>query len=584
LLLLPTGRGPLIRSIVDALGQATQARPVVLTTFEPTAAYHAALHAACPAALVLRSERALEEHVATLDPSEQLLLLDAAFYPHGGFTPDLFARVTAGNAGEQGVAQHLLVVDVAPEGTKEFVQEDGDGRVRRIQRYYYPVTWPFASGVACSVVPISAFLPMADPPLASLVDLRRALGASGSPSRDVPLARGAIDLRGEDGLLSLVEQLAKGAGRRATPRAGSAAVARGAAPPAPLGGSRSRVAKTARLVGPVLLEDDVQVDEGAVVIGPSLLCAGTRVGARAVVAQCLLMPGTEVPAGEARRQRVVFSGAAETAGAPAARVHASRSASIVVSAPTARAAVYPEVKAVVERVIAVLALTALMPLCALIALAVKLTSPGPVFFGHLREGRNGRPFRCWKFRTMRVGADAAQRELMAQQELDGPQFKMARDPRVTSAGRVLRMTNLDELPQLFNVALGQMSFVGPRPSPFRENQICVPWRQGRLSVRPGITGLWQVCRHDRDQGDFHQWIEYDLLYVQHMSWRTDLRILAATIRTLGGKRACAVSEVIPEAADARRARPGRAGRVVPAGRVVRRSARGRPACGARSAG
>jgi lipopolysaccharide/colanic/teichoic acid biosynthesis glycosyltransferase len=80
-----------------------------------------------------------------------------------------------------------------------------------------------------------------------------------------------------------------------------------------------------------------------------------------------------------------------------------------------------------------------------------------------------------------------------------------------------------------------MSLVGPRPSPFRENQVCVPWREARLSVRPGITGFWQVCRHDRSDGDFHQWIEYDLLYVQHQSFWLDMRILVATLLTLGGK-------------------------------------------------
>jgi hypothetical protein len=93
-----------------------------------------------------------------------------------------------------------------------------------------------------------------------------------------------------------------------------------------------------------------------------------------------------------------------------------------------------------------------------------------------------------------------------------------------------------------------MSFVGPRPSPFRENQICVPWRNGRLSVRPGITGLWQVCRRDRAQGDFHQWIQYDLLYVQHMSWWVDLKILAATVITLGGNRPVALERIIPRSA------------------------------------
>jgi lipopolysaccharide/colanic/teichoic acid biosynthesis glycosyltransferase len=89
-----------------------------------------------------------------------------------------------------------------------------------------------------------------------------------------------------------------------------------------------------------------------------------------------------------------------------------------------------------------------------------------------------------------------------------------------------------------------MSLVGPRPSPFRENQICVPWRQGRLSVRAGITGLWQVCRDERTRGDFHQWIEYDTMYVRHMSWAVDLRIIMATVRTFGGARRVPYARII----------------------------------------
>jgi lipopolysaccharide/colanic/teichoic acid biosynthesis glycosyltransferase len=113
--------------------------------------------------------------------------------------------------------------------------------------------------------------------------------------------------------------------------------------------------------------------------------------------------------------------------------------------------------------------------------------------------------------------------------MDGPQFKVKEDPRRTRIGRFLTVTNLDELPQLWNVLVGEMSLVGPRPSPFRENQVCVPWREGRLSVRPGITGLWQICRHDRQKGDFHQWIYYDLLYVRNVSLWLDVKIAALTL-------------------------------------------------------
>ena len=136
---------------------------------------------------------------------------------------------------------------------------------------------------------------------------------------------------------------------------------------------------------------------------------------------------------------------------------------------------------------------------------------------------------------MQEGAHGLQHLLKAQDKLDGPHFKLDGDPRLTPVGRILRSLNVDELPQLFNVLRGDMSLVGPRPSPFRENQICVPWREGRLSVRPGVTGLWQICRKNRSSGDFHQWIEYDLLYVQQISLWLDLKILVATVVTIAGR-------------------------------------------------
>jgi lipopolysaccharide/colanic/teichoic acid biosynthesis glycosyltransferase len=222
----------------------------------------------------------------------------------------------------------------------------------------------------------------------------------------------------------------------------------------------------------------------------------------------------------------------------------------VTLAPAAEAApsTYLRIKTVLEPVLAVLALIMLAPLFAIVMPLIKLTSSGPIFYGDLREGRGGRVFRCWKFRSMRTNANDIQRDLASVQQMDGPQFKMANDPRVTSVGRVLRRLNMDEIPQLWNIARGEMSFVGPRPSPFRENQICVPWRHARLSVRPGLTGLWQVCRHDRANGDFHQWIQYDLLYVSHVSLRVDVSIFVATLTTLGGRWPVPISRILGSAA------------------------------------
>jgi lipopolysaccharide/colanic/teichoic acid biosynthesis glycosyltransferase len=146
------------------------------------------------------------------------------------------------------------------------------------------------------------------------------------------------------------------------------------------------------------------------------------------------------------------------------------------------------------------------------------------------------------------GAHGQQRALYNRSNMDGPQFKIERDPRVTRVGHILRLTNLDELPQLWNVLWGEMSIVGPRPSPFRENQICVPWREARLSVRPGITGLWQVCRRERDTGDFHQWIHFDVLYVRRQSLGLDVRILLATLLSLGGRWSVPLEWMLPDAA------------------------------------
>jgi lipopolysaccharide/colanic/teichoic acid biosynthesis glycosyltransferase len=268
-----------------------------------------------------------------------------------------------------------------------------------------------------------------------------------------------------------------------------------------------------------------------------------------MVAQCVVAPGARVSAGVRVRQQLVLGDTSTAAPRPSdsGRWHSYAPRHAVAGEADERGGLhYRALKRFVEAPLAAAALLVLSPLLLVIAVLVKLTSRGPVLYGDLREGKGGRPFRCWKFRSMRVNAHAMQRKLAAQNQVDGPQFKLVRDPRVTRVGGWLRRLNLDELPQLINVVRGEMSLIGPRPSPFRENQTCVGWRQGRLSVRPGVTGLWQVCRHDRSSGDFHQWIQYDLLYVRHMSAWLDLKILIATLVTLGGKLPVPVSWLVRE--------------------------------------
>lgn len=179
-------------------------------------------------------------------------------------------------------------------------------------------------------------------------------------------------------------------------------------------------------------------------------------------------------------------------------------------------------------------LLVIFPLLLAVAMLVKLTSPGPVFYRARRQGLHGKPFDCLKFRTMMLQADAIQYRLRVVNQVDGPQFKIENDPRITGMGKFLRDTCIDELPQFLNVLFGQMSIVGPRPSPASENESCPSWRDARLSVRPGITGLWQVCRTRRNSMDFQEWVYYDTRYVKKLSFRLDLYICFKTAWKLLG--------------------------------------------------
>lgn len=177
-----------------------------------------------------------------------------------------------------------------------------------------------------------------------------------------------------------------------------------------------------------------------------------------------------------------------------------------------------------------------LPLYPLIMLAIYLEDGRPFFFAHRRESLGGKEFPCLKFRTMFNNAEEIKKKLDQKNQADGPQFFIENDPRITKMGRFMRKTNIDEFPQFFNVLLGQMSIVGPRPSPYKENQYSPAWREARLSVRPGITGLWQVKRSREPGKDFQEWIRYDISYVENASWRMDMYVLWKTaVMVAGGK-------------------------------------------------
>jgi len=170
----------------------------------------------------------------------------------------------------------------------------------------------------------------------------------------------------------------------------------------------------------------------------------------------------------------------------------------------------------------------LSPLFLIVALLIKIDSQGAVFFTQERIGLNKRRFRVYKFRTMVVNAEEVQAQLESFNELKGPVFKICKDPRITTVGKILRKTSIDELPQLINVLWGDMSLVGPRPLPVRDyNGFEQDSYRRRLSVRPGITCLWQV--EGRNAIPFEKWMELDLQYIDHWSLSLDLIIMLKTI-------------------------------------------------------
>lgn len=199
-------------------------------------------------------------------------------------------------------------------------------------------------------------------------------------------------------------------------------------------------------------------------------------------------------------------------------------------------AAYEWTKRIIDVACAALALACLLPILTMSALAIKLGSPrDPVLFIQERTGLGGRRFRLYKFRTMLPGAEELKQHLLGLNELEWPDFKIERDPRITRVGHILRKTSLDELPQLINVLKGDMSLVGPRPIsvPSREH---VLWQTERLQARPGLSGLWQVST--RASVVFDDRSRLDIAYVRRRCFMLDAEILIRTIPSLFGGRAC----------------------------------------------
>lgn len=195
---------------------------------------------------------------------------------------------------------------------------------------------------------------------------------------------------------------------------------------------------------------------------------------------------------------------------------------------------YEVIKRVIDVVCSFVGVLVLSPLFVVIAIIIKFTSKGPVFFSQKRVGRDGKEFKMYKFRSMVVNAEELKEKLAAQNEMSGPMFKMKDDPRVTKVGKFIRKTSIDELPQLLNVLKGDMSLVGPRPSLPKEVAQFEDWMYRRLEVKPGLTCYWQVS--GRNNIDFEDWMKLDIKYVDERSTWIDIKLIFKTVFVLFGDK------------------------------------------------
>ena len=299
-----------------------------------------------------------------------------------------------------------------------------------------------------------------------------------------------------------------------------------------------KISNDARLFGEIAFGRNVTIGANAIIAGPAVIADGVNIADRAVIRDCIIGKGVSVPAGCVLQNRVIvdssgISGQSCDAVSESVRRNLQDGGSFL-----SRYRIWPIfsyvrcIKRIADIIIAAIVLVVFAPVLPFVALAVKLGSPGPIFFKDMRQGLHGKPFACLKFRTMLVGADRMQEKLRAINEADGPQFVIAHDPRMGRVGRFLRETYIDEIPQFLSILLGHMSVVGPRPSPELENVLCPFWRDARLSVRPGLTGFWQVCRTRQPMKDFQEWIHYDIEYVRNLSMGLDLWICWQTAKKM----------------------------------------------------
>jgi lipopolysaccharide/colanic/teichoic acid biosynthesis glycosyltransferase len=450
------------------------------------------------------------------------------------------------------VQTDIVAVNVEPEllAGHEKVRLTAQGSVAGIRRFYsdsvelapLPADWPhhifIKTKIFEQVLTNCSTLPQSFPDFIERCRTK-ALTLCG-----IRVGGTILDLETEDGLLNFCRKRVSSLSPRRLHRDNTKSVACDDNHGAP--GSEEP-----RLVGKVLLGGNIEIGPRAIVIGPAIIGDNAKIGQDAVVNSSIIGPEVCVPQNQFLDNCIVKepqcdwnrptnrkSGNLRQIYPPdARRIYLSKFDSSQRSDETTfrtwpRFSYAGCFKRIADCFAATVVLILFAPVIPFIAIATKLSSPGPVFFKDKRQGLHGKFFNCLKFRTMLIGADKIQDKLRVVSQVDGPQFKIQDDPRLSTVGRFLRDTYIDEIPQFINVLLGQMSAVGPRPSPESENTLCPSWRDARLSVRPGITGLWQVCRTRRPTQDFQEWIHYDTRYVKNLSLRMDLWICWQTAKKM----------------------------------------------------
>ncbi|MCA9256522.1 MAG: sugar transferase, partial [Phycisphaerales bacterium] len=457
LLTMPLGATSVLEHICARARAAGSDEIVVLSDRASTRDAIHAMAANCDVPVRIVSADELDSHIHSLEPSDRLLFIDPRDWPTNDYDFTELLREAKSFSG----AIHAIAMGSDMGDASERVLLDRDGRVRSIRRFYQGVTRVdrAAGSIAYAYVPVAA---MADIHYDELTALPVALARRGVLVRDIPLRCDLFDATTEHDFLALSELILMRTLAGVTPDQYSRLDTQ------MVSGRGAIVHASARLVGPVIVQAGASVGANATIIGPTVVGASSRIGAGALVAQAILPKNAIVEAGASVRHCVAppsVSRETPALGADPMDFQAppqldARGSEAV--APELEDAGIVQGGALIGKrafdiFASALGLIVLSPLMLIVAILIKLDSRGPVFFRHYREGRHGKVFPCLKFRTMRSDAHQLQRKLLEQNDLDGPHFKISRDPRITRLGRLLRNTNIDELPQLFNVLIGQMS-------------------------------------------------------------------------------------------------------------------------------